>query len=159
MAHFNATPLQFRESPSGCFEVFGHPGPMGYPALTRDGKKWLAHRLIWTECFGDIPDGMCVCHKCDNPKCINPEHLFLGTPKDNVADMWKKGRARTPIGNWHGTQLFWAKLTEQDVADVRRRYEKGHPVNGGRPLAREYGVHQKTMMEAIQGSKWKHVSI
>lgn len=59
-----------------------------------NGRNWITSRLVWTLTNGTIPSGMYVCHSCDNPSCMNPEHLFLGTPKDNVHDMIKKGRRR-----------------------------------------------------------------
>lgn len=66
----------------------------GYGILGRDGKSWLAHRWVWTQERGPIPEGMVVCHTCDVPACVNIDHLFLGTVRDNVRDMAAKGRHR-----------------------------------------------------------------
>ena len=68
----------------------------GYGKLSVDGKKWEAHRRAWYINHGPIPKGMCVCHKCDNPACINIEHLFLGTQGDNIRDCYAKGRRLPP---------------------------------------------------------------
>lgn len=81
---------------SECIEWWGARFTQGYGAIYRDGKTRKAHRVIYEECFGPIDDGLFVCHTCDNPPCVNPEHLFLGTPQDNVQDMIRKGRNRTP---------------------------------------------------------------
>jgi hypothetical protein len=79
---------------SGCLEWSGCCKSKGYGWLTFNGKSWGAHRLAWVLEHGDIPVGMCVCHKCDNPKCCNVNHLFLGTVADNTHDMIAKGRQK-----------------------------------------------------------------
>jgi hypothetical protein len=117
----------------------------------RTGKGTLAHRFSWELHFGPIPDGLYVCHKCDTPRCVRPDHLFLGTQQDNVADCIAKGRRgpvyrggpRNPL---RGESAPRAKLTWREVHEIRARYIKG--VYGCVRLAKEYGV-SKTLIESI----------
>lgn len=81
---------------SQCWEWTGATDPNGYGRLAWNDRLWLAHRVSYTQHVGPIPDGISVCHRCDNPPCCNPAHLFLGTHADNVRDMWAKGRGKTP---------------------------------------------------------------
>ena len=99
--NFNATKLlKYKVNKQGCWEVTSHkPQSRGYIPIMRNGVFYLIHRLIFKIIYGPIPPGMCVCHSCDNRKCINPEHLFLGTDQDNTNDMMKKGRHNRGIGN------------------------------------------------------------
>jgi hypothetical protein len=82
------------ESSNGCYEWSGYCKKTGYGWVMFNGRNWLAHRLVWTLKNGPIPVGICVCHKCDNPKCCNVDHLFLGTVLENIEDMIKKGRGQ-----------------------------------------------------------------
>lgn len=83
-------------SPTGCWEFMGARTPKGYGRIGLDGQYWQAHRLAWTLKRGPIPNGLGlqVCHRCDNPPCINPDHLFLGTNADNCRDRHSKGRTK-----------------------------------------------------------------
>jgi HNH endonuclease len=100
-------------SPSDCWEWRGGLKGIGYGVFGLEGKSYAAHRLAWMEVHGPIAEGLFVCHSCDNPKCCNPEHLFLGTPRDNVVDAMAKKR------HSHGEKHGHAKITEATVRLIR----------------------------------------
>lgn len=99
-----------------CWEYQGCCGSHGYGQITYKNKGLLTHRASWMVHKGGIPEGIFVCHSCDYRKCINPEHLFLGTPNDNIQDMSNKGRDKFDIN---------AKLTAEQVIEIRRLCDKG----------------------------------
>ena len=113
-------------------------------------RTMSAHRLSYELHFGEIPDGMEVCHKCDNRRCVNPYHLFLGTRQDNINDRERKGRNNPPKGEANPK----AKLTEADVLEIREKRLQG--VSFGK-LATEYGVCKKTVQSAVSGKTWAHL--
>lgn len=100
--------------PDECWEWVGTKNPKGYGHIEINGKEVRAHRFSWEIHNGPIPEGLCVLHKCDNPGCVNPAHLFLGTYADNAQDMIAKGRDNKARGEASGN----AKLTEQDVREI-----------------------------------------
>lgn len=120
----------------------------------KDGtrKTTSAHRLSYQIYKGEIPDGYFVCHKCDNPCCINPNHLFLGTRQDNVNDRENKHRNIVKVGEENGR----AKLTKKTVKDAR--WERAYKNTTYQVLADKYGVTKKTMINAITGVTWKCVT-
>ena len=104
---------------NGCWVWNGAINSEGYPygKLTLNNKTWFAHRVSYMQSYGEIKPKINVCHKCDNPKCINPEHLFLGTQKDNILDAVKKGRHKHCV--FYGQEHPMAKLTKEDVEVIR----------------------------------------
>lgn len=133
----------------GCWLWEGPPhNRRGYCAIQYRGKFYLAHRVSWMIHYGDIPGDMLVCHHCDNPRCVNPEHLFLGTPNDNVSDMISKGRQAA------GQSHPLSRLTEADVRTIRERYAAGTSQS---ELAREYGCRQTNISNIVRRKTWKHV--
>jgi len=117
----------------------------GYGAITREGRQWLAHRLAWLICHG--PTDLCVLHKCDNPPCVRPDHLFTGTQQDNIADMVSKGRQHHP----RGTRNPKAKLTLELAEEIRRKYI---PNKNLVALSKEYGVARSTIQRVISHQNW-----
>ena len=116
------------------------------------GTVWLAHRVAWILAKkGEIPPGLCICHSCDNPWCVNPAHLFLGSHADNMADMSRKGRQ----SRRDGEENHGAKLTEVKVREIRARDARGGVSQ--RQLAKEYGVHQTLISLIINRKSWEHV--
>ena len=87
------------ENMEDCQEWEGQRTPQGYGYTTFEGKHWRAHRLVWTLAHGEIPKGFYICHTCDNPPCVNIDHLWLGTPTDNARDREAKGRGVQPNHN------------------------------------------------------------
>lgn len=120
----------------------------GYGVLRRNKKTLSAHRVAWNAVNGPIPDGMCVLHRCDNPGCVNPEHLFLGTLADNMADMVQKGRGRLPENS--GERNGGAKLTWSQVREIRSIRGETRA-----DIAKRYGIAQSTLSRIIQGASWK----
>lgn len=121
-----------------------------------------AHRHVWTTKFGPIPDGLYVCHHCDNPPCVRLSHLFLGTHGDNMRDMAKKGRHNSHLYPElrRGERCGAAKLTEEQVREIRSRHiPKGTPGAWGnnKRMAAEYGVSVPAIEAVIYRIHWKHV--
>jgi hypothetical protein len=111
-------------------------------------RKYYAHRVSYEIHHGPIPEGMCVCHHCDNPPCCNPAHLFLGTDQDNVSDMIAKGR------NVRGEDMHASKLTESQVLEIRYLYSIGWLQAD---LSAAFGVTPSSVSSVITGKSWKHL--
>ena len=120
----------------------------GYGVMRVAGGNQLAHRVAWSVLRGAIPPGMVVCHSCDNPPCVNPTHLFVGSMADNNADKRAKGR------EWHP-----AKLTPEDRAEIAHRYVGGRGIrhSNGSELAKEFGVSRNYIGKIARTEKVSNV--
>jgi hypothetical protein len=155
--------------PQGCWTWTASTNDDGYGwigvTLISLGKGVVrhAHRVAYMLEHGEVPDDRKVLHGCDNPSCVNPDHLFLGTQQDNIADMVAKGRqsgtkpgqSREGWGYKLGSEHRDAKLTEEDVLSIRSRYAAGQRTQG--QLAEEYGVVQTAISNIVRGKLWQHV--
>lgn len=121
----------------------------GYGVFSKEGHEVLAHRAMYEAFYGPIPNGMFVCHHCDNRLCINPEHLFLGTAEDNNRDMKAKGR-------WaHGSRCGRVRLTSTDVSMIRTLSRPYHRHYSYRAIGKRLGVSPATVRLAAIGKNWK----
>lgn len=138
---------------SKCIEWWHKFTRDGYGVMSRKdpwtGRKLSAHRMAWIECFGEIPEGMSVLHRCDNKRCVNPEHLFLGTQRDNIRDAMAKGRMPQFYRDMSGAKNPNAKMSQEDmdrVVDLLNRGEQPPT------LARMFGVTRERIYQ-IRGSR------
>lgn len=117
----------------------------GYGVLSVGNHREYAHRAAYRLWNGDIPDGMYVCHRCDNPPCINPAHLFLGTHAENLQDASRKGRMHP--GELHGS----ARLTDAQAREIKAALSQGER---GTVIAARYDVHPNTVYAIKKGRTW-----
>lgn len=136
------------EPNSGCWLWIGRQTVTGgYSLLHYNHRCTLAHRFSWETFRGAIPAGLYVCHRCDNPACVNPDHLFLGTPAENTADRDRKNRHRAV----RGEAVAGSKLTPEKVRTIRastKPYQE---------LSAEFGVSQRTVSLIRNRHTWAHV--
>ncbi len=154
---FVAEPLSVRfwravekKRPNDCWEWMGSRHYKGYGeiALSHKGKT-KSHRVAWALTNGEIPEGMVVCHSCDNPPCCNPDHLFLGTHKTNKHDSQEKGR------HAFGERSGMAKLTESEVKKIRAIDKTGTRTRLS--LASQFGISGRMVTSICRYDNWKHV--
>lgn len=148
------------KEPNGCW-IWTGACSKGYGQFSIRGKHIYAHRFSWLLAHSEIPNGMSVLHTCDNPACVNSEHLWLGTHNDNMADMVRKGRQATGRrGGWHsysesppsGEQNGNAKLCREEVVEIRGLYaDGGHSMQ---ELGDEYGVSKHQIFLIVRNRSW-----
>lgn len=117
----------------------------------RRGRAEVASRVAWVSTHGDIPDGLFVLHKCDDPRCVNPSHLYLGTNKDNMRDLYERGDPNRS----HGEKHYHALLTDEQAREVRRLYKarKMRSVD----IGKKFGISRSTVWDIGTGRRWKHL--
>lgn len=135
------------DTASGCWNWLGAKCVSGYGRIKFNDKKYRAHRLMAEIKIGPVPTDAVVCHRCDNPSCINPEHLFIGTQKENVNDRDAKGRRNQARGERHGA----SKLTSEQVTAIRLDTRR-LPV-----IAKDYGITRAHVRNLKAGRAWKHI--
>lgn len=166
------------EKTADCWLWCGAPGGEGYGCIRIAGHAVRAHRVAWELTNGPIPDGLWVLHRCDNRKCVNPAHLFLGTQSDNMRDMHNKGRGyrpgmgpqvppdrrargmgsgrhTQPESNARGERNGQAKLSAAQVIAIRLRWANGER-NAAR-IGREHGVSGAMIHLIVRRKKWAHI--
>lgn len=143
---------------SDCWNWSASKNNMGYGQIRFWGKTFTAHRIAWLIANGPIPSDICICHRCDNPACVNPSHLFLGTQTDNLHDMIAKRRhgshlhpERRPRGEAHKR----AKLTDSEVIGIRDCYKAGGISQS--KIAAQYGVTRSAISLITRRKKWTHI--
>ncbi len=141
------------DAETGCWNWTGSCDRSGYGKFgggaSGKARRGAAHRGAWEAAHGSIPEGACVCHTCDNRRCVNPEHLFLGTNAENLKDMVLKGRSARGVRN------HLAKLTELNVAMIKSCLEAKTAAQ--RVLASRYGVTKQAVGAISRGVTWRHV--
>lgn len=134
---------------NGCWNWTGFKR-RGYGSISIQGKNKPVHRVAYELWVEPIPEGMWVCHKCDNPSCFNPQHLFIGTPNDNMQDCIRKGRMNKPRGEDHGN----CKLTISQVLEIRKLASEGmtHPT-----IADMFCIGRSGVGRIVRREIWKHI--
>ena len=133
-----------------CWEWIAGKDSHGYGHFRVDGSMQKAHRWAWAETHGHIPrgddyHGICVCHRCDNPSCVNPDHLFLGSNADNVADRVAKGRSKGGGAT---------KLHESDIPVIKELSAIGETQE---TIAERFGINRSQVSKIVRGVNWAHV--
>ncbi len=151
---------KFKKQKNGCWIWKSSKSNSGYGKFNIRGKHVIAHRYSYELYKEKIPPGMLICHKCDNKLCVNPDHLWIGTQKENINDAKKKGRLpnlkgiRKPLC-CVGENHYLSKLKNKDIFEIKRLYKSG--VSGYR-LHKMYNVTKKCISDILKNKTWKHLN-
>jgi hypothetical protein len=137
---------------AGCWTWTGATNSAGYGHVSYGGRNYSTHRCAYEYTFGQLPNDLFVCHHCDNPPCVNPAHLYAGTPKDNTSDMYRRGRAG--LLGAEGSANSHALLTEAQVVEIRSVFAGGQ--KNPNQLADEYAVTVGTINALLRGKTWRN---
>lgn len=135
---------------NGCWEWTGATDLQGYGRIKSHGKSLRVHRLTYEIFVGSILDGMYILHRCDNRICVNPEHLVVGTQRDNIRDMYAKGRGVDNSGENHGKAI----LTKDQVVEILDLLQRGY---SQKEIGQMYHVNSATINSIANGKSWKCV--
>ncbi len=135
---------------TSCIEFTGYKTAFGHGQQRYEGRTQYAHRVVWQKHNGSIPSGVIIRHSCDNPACVNVDHLEIGTHADNVNDCIKRGRSRALRGEQAGRAI----LTEKDVLAVRAMIEEGYTVV---ECARLFNIANSTASAIKHRKSWRHI--
>jgi hypothetical protein len=142
-----------QHSPSECWPWRGCRNAKGYGRLAAHGRFLRAARVSWVIAFDrEIPDGHLVLHRCDNPPCVNPSHLSIGTYRDNMRDAKLRGRLPSNLEAWRGEQSYRTRLTDNDIRIIRASTDR-HAA-----IAARYGLNRSTVSKIKRGERWQHVA-
>jgi hypothetical protein len=144
---------------TGCWNWTGSKIKFGYGRMGVDGRTYCTHRLSYQVFVGDIPEGLCVCHKCDNPSCINPVHLFLGTHSENMLDAYRKGRVSPPEGDKvqykKGHKAFNRVLPDNQVIEIKQMLKTGIAPS---VIARKMNLKRQVVADIKRGQAYFDVT-
>lgn len=139
------------EPNTGCWYFMGPVNKGGYGTVRMTGRNMNAQRAMWIAVHGTEPSGLDVCHRCDVRLCVNPAHLFLGSRRENLADMDRKGRRRSPRGERNAN----VKLTADKVRDIWAEIQRGERLID---IAPRYGISHITLSSIKTGRNWRHIT-
>jgi hypothetical protein len=142
--------LQVKSSSDGCWEFAPNRADPSYRKISVDGRYIYAHRYSWTLHNGEVPEGHDVCHRCDNPKCVRPDHLFIETHRNNMLDAVEKRRIA------HGSRVGSSKLVDEDVREMFALRSKGWTC---KQISSHIGISEISVNHILNGRNWKHLGL